>query len=78
MGTSGADGGRGGFVQVIVSEVDMDLLLLLAPILVQGGRGGSRGTNGHGGQGGPGGRGGSSHSWTTHSHEHYTDHNGHR
>ena len=77
-GTSGGHGGNGGFVQIIVSEADMDLLLMLGPILVSGGKGGAAGENGHGGRGGPGGSGGNSYSWTTTSYEHYTDHNGHR
>ena len=76
--TNGAHGGNGGFVQIIVAEADMDLLLMLAPILFQGGHGGEAGYNGTGGRGGPGGMGGSSYSWTTTSHEHYTDSQGHR
>lgn len=56
----------------------MDLLLMLGPILVEGGCGGSSGRNGRGGSGGPGGPGGSGHSWTTTRTEHYTDANGHR
>jgi hypothetical protein len=75
--TSGAIGGNGGFVQIIVTEADMDLLLMLAPIKVRGGRGGEPGFNGHGGSGGPGGMGGFSHSWTTSHTEHYRDSNGH-
>lgn len=77
-GTNGGHGGNGGFVQIIVSEADMDLLLMIAPIKIKGGRGGDSGLNGHGGSGGPGGQGGSSYSWTTTSYEHYTDANGHR
>ncbi len=56
----------------------MDLLMMLAPILVDGGLGGKSGRNGAGGHGGSGGSGGSSYSWTTTSHSHYTDANGHR
>ena len=76
--SSGLGGGNGGFVQIIVSEADMDLLLMLSPILVDGGLGGKAGRNGRAGCGGPGGRGGSSHSWTTTSYSYYTDSNGHR
>lgn len=32
---SGAHGGNGGFIQIIVSEADMDLLLMLAPLKVK-------------------------------------------
>jgi hypothetical protein len=79
-GTKGGPGGSGGnggnassglgcvnegFVQIIVFEADMDLLMMLSPILVDGGLGGKAGRNGGAGCGGPGGRLGSSHSWTT-------------
>lgn len=56
----------------------MDLLSMLGPIKVNGGKGGKAGLNGRGGFGGPGGRGGSSYSWTTTTYSHYTDANGHR
>jgi len=56
----------------------MDLLMMISPILVDGGLGGKAGRNGRAGSGGPGGRGGSSHSWTTTSYSYYTDSNGHR
>ena len=46
----------------------MDLLLLLGPILIQGGKGGRAGVNGSGGAGGMGGMGGASYTWTTTSH----------
>ena len=51
----------------------MDLLLLLGPILIQGGKGGRAGVNGSGGAGGMGGMGGASYSWTTTSHHTQTD-----
>ncbi len=43
----------------------MDLLLLLNPILVNGGKGGKPGSNGYGGDGGKGGIGGSSYTYST-------------
>ena len=42
-GTSGANGGDGGFVQITLSEEDMDLLILLGEIKVNGRKGGLRG-----------------------------------
>ena len=35
--SNGAHAGAGGFVQIVVAEVDMDLLLMLGPILIEGG-----------------------------------------
>jgi hypothetical protein len=77
-GTSGSNGGEGGFVQIIVTEAEMDLLLMLAPIKVHGGKGGAAGRNGVGGAGGPGGRGGRPHTYSTTTYEHYHDANGNR
>lgn len=54
----------------------MDLLILLAPILIQGGNGGHAGSNGHGGCGGRGGRGGSSYTYSTQTSTSYRDSNG--
>jgi hypothetical protein len=51
---------------------------MLGPILVDGGCGGRAGRNGSGGAGGPGGQGGASYTYSTTSHEYYTDSHGHR
>lgn len=74
--TSGGSGGNGGVVQIIVSEDDMDLLMMMGSILVDGGLGGKAGRNGSGGKGGRGGSGGSSYSWTTTTTSYSTDTDG--
>ena len=75
-GSNGADGGDGGFVKITVSEKDMDLLILIGSVKVNGGKGGSKGLNGKGGLGGPGGKGGDPYSWTSSSTSSSTDHDG--
>jgi hypothetical protein len=59
-GTSGANGGNAGEIKLYIEEEDMDLLLTVDSLGVQGGRGGKAGLNGAPGAGGLGGRGGAS------------------
>jgi hypothetical protein len=54
-GSSGANGGHGGRIEVLVQEADMDLLIAVSWD-VSGGRGGAAGAHGDGGRGGKGGR----------------------
>ena len=64
---TGADGGNGGMVNIVVQEEDAHLLMLVDHnIDVSGGFGGSPGSNGHGGGGGFPGGGGERHTyWVT-------------
>ena len=62
-GSSGANGGSAGELTIMVKEPDMDLLLALNPLLVQGGHAGNAGVNGVPGAGGNGGAGGAPYTW---------------
>ena len=73
--SDGANSGDGGYVELVVDENDLGLLMLLKGDLSAGNIG-FAGRPGRGGVGGKGGRGGSSYHWTeTRS---YTDSNGNR
>ena len=57
----------------MIKEEDMDLLLLLGSIKVDGGYGGMAGKNGKGGSGGSGGLGGKRYIWKESKEEKTTD-----
>ena len=62
QGTSGADGGEGGAIEIHLHE-DNTHLLMAAVWNIDGGHGGAPGHHGNAGQGGPGGSGGKGHKW---------------
>jgi hypothetical protein len=62
-GTSGGKGGRAGEIKLFIEEKDMDLLAIMNPLEVQGGKGGTASTSGAPGAGGNGGRAGAAYTW---------------